>query len=773
MNWSQFRDRLKILKPYWPALLAGFVLLLATLQIVRMDHTVREKFEGKRWRLPSQVYARPLELYEGAAVSAADLELELKELGYSKVAKVSGSGEYSLGNNEAVIYRRPFAFFEGPEEALEFKVRFVGRNVASLSNTEGEELEDVRLDPLKIGGIYPSQKEDRKLVQLKDVPRPLIDALLAIEDRDYFDHFGVSIKGIFRATYTNIRAGRVAQGGSTLTQQLVKNFYLTSERSLKRKLIEAFYAVLLEIHYSKEEILETYINEIYLGQSGDNAIHGFGLASEFYFGRSINRLSLEQSAMLAALVNGPSIYNPMRFPERSKKRRDLVLEAMFQDQKISQADYQLALKTPVKTQPSRAWKINRFPAYLDLVRRNLQRDYEQDDLQVDGLRVFTAFDPIAQIAAENAVVDFFKSQGKAGNSLQVATVVVSESGEVLSLVGDKIPNYQGFNRALDAKRSIGSLAKPAVLLTALQSGKSLATTVSDEPIQVPQGKGKVWEPQNYDHESHGDVTLLKTITQSYNQATVRLGLSLGMPAVRQTFRKLTGVKDFPLAPALMLGSVDMSPFNVAGMYYTIFSGGYRTDLRAVRGVQNSDGKAMRSYASKIHKEFDSDVMHLMHYALRAVVFEGTGRGAFSHVPMDIHVAGKTGTSNDQRDSWFAGFSGDRLTVAWVGNDAHQPTRLNGSTGGLAVWSRIMAKVAHKSLSLKTPGSIAYQWVDGSTGQLSQASCVGVRYLPFTKKTVPTGEPGPCPPVETLDGDTATAPNSSSSSSSSTSAFDWF
>jgi penicillin-binding protein 1B len=342
----------------------------------------------------------------------------------TKVAKVSGSGEYSLGDGEAVIYRRPFAFFEGFEEALEFRVRFTGRTVSSLTTAQNEALDLARLDPLKIGGIYPSQKEDRKLVQLKEVPKDLIHSLLAIEDRDFYDHFGVSIKGITRAILTNIRAGRVAQGGSTLTQQLVKNFYLTSEKSLKRKLIEAVYAILLEVHYSKDEILETYINEIYLGQSGDNAIHGFGLASEFYFGRPISRLSLEQSALLAALVNGPSLYNPMRYPERSKKRRDLVLERLVSDKTITQGAYAAAIKAPVKAQPSQAWKINRYPAYLDLVRRNLHRDYEQEDLQVDGLRVFTAFDPVAQIAAERAVTDFIKDQGKAGAALQVATVVV-------------------------------------------------------------------------------------------------------------------------------------------------------------------------------------------------------------------------------------------------------------------------------------------------------------------------------------------------------------
>lgn len=768
MNWSQIRDKLRPLLPYWPAFIAGFVFLLGTIQLIRMDQTVREKFEGKRWRLPSQVYARPLELYQDAALSPADLELELKELGYYKASKVSQPGEYSLNNGEAVIYRRAFAFFEGQEDAVLINVRFNGRTIGSLTSNNGEELDLVRLDPLKIGGIYPSQKEDRKLVQLKDVPKSLIESLLAIEDRDFYDHFGVSIKGIFRASLSNIRAGRWVQGGSTLTQQLVKNFYLSSERSLKRKLVEAVYAVLLEVHYSKDEILETYINEIYLGQSGDNAIHGFGLASEFYFGRSLSRVSLDQAALLAALVNGPSIYNPMRYPERAKKRRDRVLELLLETKKITKKDHDFAVKQIVKATPSRQWLTNRFPAYLDLVRRNLHRDYEQEDLAGEGLRVFTAFDPIAQISSEKAVEDFIKSQGKAGAALQVATVTVSESGEVLSIVGDKVSAYQGFNRALDAKRSIGSLAKPAVLLTALTSGKTLASQIADTPISVPLSKGKVWEPQNFDHTSHGDVSLLKMLTQSLNQATVRLGMEVGLPNVRETLRKLTGIKDFPLAPSMVLGSIDMSPFNVAGMYYTIFSGGYRSDLRAVRGVQDSSGMAVRSYASKIHKEFDSDVMHLMHYALRAVVFEGTARSAFSYLPMDIHAAGKTGTSNDSRDSWFAGFTGDRLTVAWVGNDQHLPTKLTGATGGLAVWSRVMGKVAHKSLTLKTPDSISYQWVDGQTGALSAADCLGVRYLPFTKRTAPSGTPGPCPVVEPVADPTATG-----NPPASTSLFDWF
>lgn len=766
MNLQSISAKIKPYRRYWPVLLAGFILLLIGLQIFQMDKLVRSKFEGKRWRLPSTVYARPLEIYEGAPVSQSAFERELRELSYAKVAKVDGVGEFTVDGNEVTVFRKSFIFFEGPEDPLKFSVRFNKGEIAEVRVPDQPESALVRLDPLKIGGIYPSQREDRKLVQLKSVPKHLIDALIAIEDRDFYDHWGVSIKGISRAMVNNIRAGRLVQGGSTLTQQLVKNFYLTSERSLKRKAIEAIYSVLLELHYSKEEILETYANEIYLGQSGDNAIHGFGLASEFYFGRPLERLNLEQSALLAALVNGPSHYNPVRYKERVKKRRDHILDLLLEQKKINKIDYTIAKRQPIKVRPNRSWQLNRFPAYLDLVRRNLHRDYEEEDLAGEGLRVFTGFDPLVQLETEAAAQAFLKKQnGKDGAALQLAAVVVSESGEVQALLGDRNPTYQGFNRALDAKRSIGSLAKPVVLLSALRDQKySLASLVSDDPIRIPQSNGTVWEPKNFDHLSHGQVTLLKMLTASYNQATVRLGQQVGLKRIRDTFRKLSGLESVPATPSLMLGAIDMTPFNVATMYYTIFSGGYRSDLRAVRGVQTSEGKPLKSYASKIHKEFDPDVMHVLKYALRAVVFEGTGSAAFIDLPMDIHAGGKTGTSNDQRDSWFAGFTGDKLAVAWVGNDQNLTTNLTGSSGALAVWSKIMARVAHKSLDLKAPANVSYQWVDASTGQLSKAECTGVKYLPFLKKTIPPRVTDSCPVVEV-------APSAATGSGSST--FDWF
>ena len=742
MRLSLVRNKLRP----WMRFLPWVFLVLGALfvaKLIQMDYVVRQKFEGKRWRLPSIVFARPLEFYADATMKSDDLIQELQELGYIKSDRAAQPGEYSRKGEEYEIYRRSFTFWEGAEDAVRIKVRLSGRRVVAVEQN-GKPVALARLEPLKVGGIYPTQREDRKLVQLKQVPQELIQSLLAIEDREYYDHWGVSVKGISRAVWQNMRAGRLVQGGSTLTQQLVKNFYLTSERSLRRKLVEAMYSVLLELHYSKEEILETYINEIYLGQSGDNAIHGFGLASEFYFGRPIESLSLDQSALLAATVNGPSHYNPVRFPDRAKKRRDRVLELLFEQKKITKSQYQAAQAKPIKLRPSLRWMPNRFPSYMDLVRRNLQRDYEYQDLAEEGLRIFTSLDPVVQWQSEGAVADFVRGQGKSGNKLQVAAVVVSESGEVQALIGNKLPHYQGFNRALDAKRSIGSLAKPAVLLTALNEPTkyTLASLIADDPIRVPLSAGQFWEPKNFDYANHGQVSLLSSLTQSYNQATVRLGTQVGVAKVQETFKKLTGSNDIPAVPSIMLGSLGMSPFEVTKMYYTIFSGGSRTDLKAIRGVQGRDGKPLKSYATRVQKVFDSQVMHLLHFAMRAVIFEGTGRSAFIYLPMDIHAAGKTGTTNEQRDSWFAGFTGDKLAVAWVGNDDHDPTHLTGSSGGLAVWAKIMAKVSRKSLQLQAPQGVNYQWIDTSTGLLSSSNCLGVRYLPFVNHSQPQ-ELGPC------------------------------
>ena len=701
LNRLAIRDKLRSVRGYWPWLLPllGF---FASLQLVQMDTFVKQTFEQQRWRLPSTVYARPLELSLDTALKPDELEHELEELSYQRVSNLKQAGEYVVESGLYTIYRRPFQYWDGAEAAKKIKLALSpGPSSTQIVRLEvnGKSVDRVRLDPLKIGGIYPSEKEDRKLVQLPQVPKHLIDALIAIEDRDFYRHWGISPPGITRAMWNNLRSGEFVQGGSTITQQLVKNSYLTSERSFRRKMKEALYAVMLEFHYSKEEILESYINSIYLGQSGNNAIHGFGLASEYYFGRSLDRLTLDQTALLVAMVNGPSLYNPTRNPERCLMRRNLVLKVMVEQKKLSTQAFAIASKKPIKVNPSLRWTPNRFPAYLDLVRRNLQRDYETDYLAAAGLQIFTGLDPLVQWKSEKAVSAFVKAQGKRADKLEVAAVVVSEEGEVQAIIGSKVSGYQGFNRALDARRSIGSLAKPAVLLAALDDSDhySLQTTVADDPVKVMIRPGEYWEPKNFDDANHGQVSLLTMLSKSYNQAAVRLGMHVGIDKVKETFQKLTGRQDIPGTPSIMLGSMGMSPFEVAGMYHTIFTGGSYSELKTVRVVLTRDGKPLRSYPLRSQRVFDEKAIQELKVAMRAVVDRGTGVSAYDYLPRGLTAAGKTGTTNGQRDSWFAGFTGDKLAVAWVGNDQNERTNLTGSNGGLTVWAKIMASISRKPL----------------------------------------------------------------------------
>lgn len=664
----------------------GFILL-------EINVIVRQKFEGQRWRSPSTIYARALEFTVGSTLREEDLVRELQELRYKQVDRLKLPGDYQKESGSYTIYRRAFMFPEGAEGAVKIRIQLSGNQVTAVESN-GKAAARVRLEPLKMGSIYPSQKEDRKLVQLKQVPTHLINSILAIEDKDFYQHLGISPRAISRAMLNNFKAGRLVEGASTITQQLVKNSYLTHERSIKRKLLEALYSIILELHYSKDEILEAYINEIYLGQDGDKAIHGFGLASEFYFGRPIEHLSLDQAALLAAMVNGPSFYHPLRHPERCEKRRNRILKTLYKQKKISKKAYQVARRQKIKSSARLPATAGRYPAYLDLVRRNLQHDYGAWDLTQEGLRIFTAFDPHIQWQSEAAVADFVQSQGKNGERLQVASVVVSEIGEVQSLIGNKVPNFQGFNRALDARRSIGSLAKPAVILAALSDPArySLSTVVSDDPIRVPVATGRYWSPKNLDYGSHGQVSLLTMLSKSYNQAAVRLGMQLGIHRVRETFAKLTGKENIPDAPSIILGSMSMSPFEVAGMYYTIFSQGNRTELKAIQTVQNAKGEFLTSYVSPMKQVFEPEVMQNLHQALRSVIVAGTAHAVLDYIPLERYAAGKTGTSNKNRDSWFAGFTKNKLAVTWVGNDYNQPTYLTGSNGGLTLWAKIMAGI---------------------------------------------------------------------------------
>ena len=718
-----------------------------------LDLSLRAQFEGKRWAVPARIYARPLELYSGLRLSPADFEIELKAAGYQESRRLTRPGSYVHDRDEFHVATRSFRFWDGTEPAGRFVVRFTRGRVASIHDPRSP-TSLVRLDPALIGRIYPSHREDRVLVRLGEVPELLVKALIAVEDRAFFDHAGISPRSIMRALLANVRAGAAVQGGSTLTQQLARNFFLNSERSIRRKLNEAIIALLLEIHYDKNEILEAYLNEIHLGQEGGRAIHGFGLAAYFYFGRPLHELRLSEMALLVALVRGASFYNPRRHPERALARRNLVLGIMVDQGVVPAEKASWARRQGLGVLSDVPKGNSRHPAFVDLVQRQLHRHYRDEDLRSEGLRIFSTLAPRVQGAAERTLADGIRRLAKRGSRgaarLQGAAVVTDTStGEVLAVVGGREPRNFGFNRALDALRPVGSLVKPAVYLTALERPRkyTLVSEIDDAPLTIKGERGEAWSPQNYDGKYHGRVALHQALARSYNSATVRLGVDLGIPRVLGMIRRLGVTRRMSPYPSVLLGATPMTPMEVAQMYHTLANGGFRVPLRAIREVTNADGKPLSRHGLSVEQAVDPGPVFLVTNAMQETLRTGTGRGVYDSVQPSLALAGKTGTTNDLRDSWFAGFSGDKLAVVWLGLDDNKPTGLSGASGALPVWAKLMKSLRPKPISADAPGSIEWHWSLPGAAGITDDGCPGARRVPFLVGSHP--EYIPCRSAKTL------------------------
>ncbi|MEQ8289200.1 MAG: penicillin-binding protein 1B [Gammaproteobacteria bacterium] len=724
----------------WQLLVIGVCVFLS--YCVWLDYQIKKEFEGKRWSIPARVYAQPTELYIGRHYDQNKLVTKLKELGYKPVRMLQGPGQYGVNNDLVNFYLRDFSYWDGNEESKKISVRFTQQYVASITDLDtGKKLQIIRLEPVLIGKIFPLHDEDRVLVHLNDVPETLVDALIAIEDRNFYQHHGIDPKGILRSLFVNIVSGKIAQGGSTLTQQLVKNLFLTRERTYTRKINEMLMALMLDYHYSKESILAAYVNEIFLGQHGARAIHGFGTAAEFYFSRPLNELNLEQVALLVGMIKGPSYYNPRRHPERARQRRDLVLDAMLELDYISAAQHERSTKRSLRISDKPSWSSAKYPAFLDLVRRHLRRDYENTDLRNEGLKIHTTLDTEMQDTVERSVQVSLQRLDSLANfkpdTLETAVVIASQNdGEVMALLGDRDRNQNAFNRALDAKRPIGSLIKPAIYLTALESpGKyHVLTALDDSPVSLVQDNGRTWTPRNYDNLTRGKVPLLRSLAKSYNLSTVRLGLDVGLERVIKTLRNLGISGDIPRVPALLLGALDLSPYEVTQMYQTIASGGLQVPLKTVRAVFDSEGQPLKKYDLQVREYLKPEDAFLTQYLLTQVVEQGTAARLKRELPSLMPLAGKTGTTNDLRDTWFAGFGDRLLGVVWVGRDDNSPTKLTGSTGAMQVWLGIMKQLKPVPLMLLPPENIEWQ----SLPDLGNppGSCSQRANYPFVKGTAP-------------------------------------
>ena len=723
-------------------LLVGIGIGLSAPWAIWLDMQVRGEFEGRIWDVPSRVYARPLSLYAGKAISKDSLLLELKASGYRQAQQASAPGSYSVNGNGFDINRRAFIFDDGSRPAIRFRLQLSGETVETLSNVSGSEDPGlVRLDPAEIASIYPLHDEDRTLVALSEVPELLVTGLQAVEDRQFKHHHGVAPRSIARAFLANMKAGRAVQGGSTLTQQLVKNYFLSSERTLVRKGNEAIMAVLLELHYDKAQILEAYINEIFLGQQGKHAIHGFGRASEFYFDRPLQDLEPQHIALLVGLVRGASLYNPRRNPERALQRRDQVLDIF--------GTTGLMTENEIKTAKSRSLGVtekphsggSRYPAFLDLVRRQLRRDYQASDLSSEGLKIFTTLAPSEQEYAQQAVtrgLDDLTQRGLPAD-LQSALVVSDvASGEIRALVGDRVPGRNYFNRALDARRQIGSVIKPLVYLLALEhvDDYNLITPIKDESISLRQPDGSLWSPENYDHKSHGELPLMDALIHSYNQATVKLGLKIGVANLIRKIKQLGVVAEVPAVPATLLGAVELTPIEVTQMYQSLAAGGYSVPLRSVTAVLTPHGDLLSRYPLRLMPLDNREAVVLLNFALTEVVEQGTARRLHGLLGKDTLIAGKTGTTNERRDSWFVGYTQDRVAVSWVGLDDNRPAGVTGSNAAMRIWAGLFRYLPLEAVDLRMPEGANFVWVDKQQQALTAPSCPEAVQIPFINGTEP-------------------------------------
>lgn len=747
------RKRKSIAKPslwkrLWQSLKKPLLIFLATATFVLacyigyLDYTVRRQFEGKRWSIPARVYARSVELYAGLQMDTKQLLALLQKMHYRADRKLSSPATYHEKAKYIGLKTRPFIFADKEQLTQHVRIAFSSSEIRSIIDVPtGKELSVVRLDPVQIGSFYPAHKEDRVLVKLAEVPPTLVQGLLATEDRNFYQHIGISFKGIARAMWANLRAGSLVQGGSTITQQLVKNFYLTSERSLKRKINEALMALILEFRFSKDEILEAYLNEVYLGQDGAHAIHGFGLASEFYFSRPLKSLPLHQVAALIALVRGPSYYDLRRKPERALKRRNLVLTEMFAHGDITKKQLQLAKQKALKVEPFAHRPANRYPAFIDLVRRQLTQEYNETDLTSEGLNIFTTLDTRVQDALDSSITQELKKleRRKRSKNLETAAVVTRrDSGEIVALAGGKDSQGVGFNRALNAVRPIGSLIKPIVYLTALEYPEkyTLITPVSDTAIKIKAEKGNWWEPSNYDHIEHGDVPLHTALAHSYNLATVRIGMDIGIGRIAKTLRETGITRHINLFPSMLLGALPLTPFEVTQMYQTLAGDGFAMPLRSITAVIAQSGTLLQRYPYVIRQELDPAATYLTNTVLQEVMREGTGQSAYQVLPKSLQIAGKTGTTNDLKDSWFAGYTGDYLAVFWVGRDDNKPAGVTGSSGALKLWTALMQQVATQPVFLAMPDSVVSVWIEPETGLLANELCEGAVKYAFVRGSEP-------------------------------------
>jgi penicillin-binding protein 1B len=723
--------------------------------------SVTGRFDGRLWTLPSRIYSDVAVLQPRGALSAGAVAERLDRCGYARTAgRPEKPGQYRLGGGTLEIYLREFVspVVEGPERRV--SAEFAGGRLIALRDDRGVALARVALEPELLATLYGPRQEERRLVRMADLPVSFVDAVLAAEDSRFFEHHGLDLRGILRAGLANVRRGRIVQGGSTITQQTVKNLYLGQERTWWRKAREAVMALVLDARYPKERILEVYLNEVYLGQRGPVAICGVQAASRFYFGRDLGDLSLGERAVLAGLIRSPGRYNPFVHPGRARERRDQVLAAMVRLGTADAASAEAARHEPLGL-ASGSGGFSRASYAVDYVSARLRERFPSRVLAEEGLSIYTTIDTRLQLRAERVLHEGLerldppspgggataelRGAGRYGELQGALVATRPSSGAILAMMGGRSYGQTQFNRAVQARRQPGSCFKPLVYAAAFEiarrdpgAGLTPASLLDDRPLELTSG-GRTWRPSNYDGRFRGPVTARRALEESLNVPTVRAAQRIGLEAVIDVARRC-GIES-PLAamPSLALGAMEVQPLELAAAYGVFARQGTRVTPWIIRAVLDADGRRLEGEAVVPRRAISPQAAFQVDDILQGVFQRGTARSAAA-LGFDGLAAGKTGTTDDTRDAWFAGYSGDLLALVWVGFDDNAKTGLTGATGALPIWVEFMKPDAAPAAA-RPPAGMVRVLICPETGMLARKKCPGAREEAFAAGSEPTAR---CP-----------------------------
>ena len=681
-------------------------LLMALIGVIiygwHLSGKVEERFSSRRWSIPSKVFSDTMLLYPGQHINRGTFKEKLERLGYRKVSglpKNKGDMQTNREGMRVFLYdlKTPWKKRAGFPVHIQFDPNTI-KSIARQDN--GASISLLEIEPEEIMLFFGHERESRRLVSIQKVPEHFIHAVLAAEDHRFFQHWGIDPRGILRALITNLQHGAIRQGGSTITQQLAKNYFLTPDRSLIRKLREALLAIVMEFKYSKHDILEIYLNEIYLGQKGSVAVNGIGEAAYFYFGKPVQELSFSEAATIAGLIRAPNHYSPYIDKTACRKRRNSVLKAMQIRGWLTAAQLQAHTKTPVITAGYTIYG-KQAPYFMDYLAQQLTTLYKPEELASLGLSIYTTLDPQVQIAAENALgKELSRLENKAAalkrkssdKKLQGAVVVMQpKTGHILAMVGGRNYGQSQFNRITQSRRQPGSAFKPFVYVTGLDTFTPI-TMLSNAP-KTYNVDGKTWTPKNFERHAEKQISFRSALENSDNLATVDLAMQIGLKPIIETANRFGFSTPFKPYPSLALGAFEVIPLELARAYCAFAAGGMMPFPLGLKAVVDENGHVLERRHLKIERLISPSKAFMITSLLRGVVENGTGR-TLGNKGVNWPVAGKTGTTNDSRDAWFVGYTPDILALVWVGFDNGDAIQATGAQAALPIWAELMKAIPH-------------------------------------------------------------------------------